>query len=316
MTLRRYASAIAASLETLRAVDAVGADAAHRVVGPGVSRCRRFSSSAVTAAADYAIILRNEEQYVGGCGMMPRVGPAAVEVGYWVHAAYLRRGIASEAARLLTNAALAIPGITSVEIHCDEANIPSQNVARSLGFRLDRIEPDKAETPGEIGRSMIWVCASARLTAPGRRSVDLDTGEVGRFRVLRIHLGERLDEQTAHRPVAEPLVIRGDDVPGRSLRRGALNASEYAAWYSFQRARSSRSPRWNFQRFCGSLRRSSKRRRCSSLEMSRQHLMSARAALGEQGLRTRRCRRIAASTPLWARACAPASRGHPRTAIG
>lgn len=113
-----------------------------------------------TSAADFAIILREAGQYVGSCGMMPRIGPGAVEIGYWVHTAFHRRGIASEAARLVTNAALAVPGITSVEIHCDEANIASQGVARSLGFRLDRIEAGTPGAPGEIGRSMIWVTAS------------------------------------------------------------------------------------------------------------------------------------------------------------
>lgn len=83
-----------------------------------------------------------------------------MEIGYWVHSALLWRGIASEAARLLTNAALHIPGITSVEIHCDEANIPSQSVARSLGFRLERTEADTMDAPGEVGRSMIWVTST------------------------------------------------------------------------------------------------------------------------------------------------------------
>jgi RimJ/RimL family protein N-acetyltransferase len=163
-TLRRYRlddaaairEAIEASLETLRPwmpwAQAPPTDASVMAfLGPAAEH---FGGA---ASADYAIILRDAEQYIGGCGMMPRVGPAAVEIGYWVHSAFRRRGIASEAARLLTNAALEIPGITSVEIHCDEANIPSQSVARSLGFRLERIEADKVETPGEVGRSMIWV---------------------------------------------------------------------------------------------------------------------------------------------------------------
>jgi RimJ/RimL family protein N-acetyltransferase len=164
VTLRRYRlddapavrDAIAASLDTLRRWMpwAQTPPTELSVLAFLLPAVEHFGGA---AAADYAIILRDAEQYVGGCGMMPRVGPAAVEIGYWVHAAYLRRGIASESARLLTNAALALPDITRVEIHCDEANIPSQSVARSLGFRLDRTEARTAETPGEVGRSMIWV---------------------------------------------------------------------------------------------------------------------------------------------------------------
>jgi RimJ/RimL family protein N-acetyltransferase len=164
ITLRRYRmsdaaairDAIALSLENLRPWMpwAQSPPTEESVLAFLVPAAERFGG---TAAADYAMILRDAEQYVGGCGMMPRIGPGAVEIGYWVHAAFLRRGIATEASRLLTNAALALPGITRVEIHCDEANVPSQSVARSLGFRLDRVEADRAESPGEVGRSMIWV---------------------------------------------------------------------------------------------------------------------------------------------------------------
>jgi RimJ/RimL family protein N-acetyltransferase len=61
------------------------------------------------------------------------------------------------AARALTAAALAVEGISRVEIHCDEANVRSAAVARRLGYRLDRIVPDHVSAPADLGRSMIWV---------------------------------------------------------------------------------------------------------------------------------------------------------------
>ena len=57
----------------------------------------------------------------------------------------------------LTAAALALPGVERVEIHCDEANRRSAAVPRRLGYRLDRIEADHVSAPGDLGRSMIWV---------------------------------------------------------------------------------------------------------------------------------------------------------------
>ena len=66
-----------------------------------------------------------------------------------------RRGIVSAVARALTGVALAIDGVTGVEIHCDEANRRSAAVARRIGFRLDRIEVDRVSAPGDLGRSMI-----------------------------------------------------------------------------------------------------------------------------------------------------------------
>ncbi len=93
---------------------------------------------------------------------MPRIGPGALEIGYWIDTGHTQRGYAGEAARLLTEAALALPGISRVEIHCDQANHVSARIPPSLGYRLDRIEEDAVEAPGECGRSMIWV-----MTAEG-----------------------------------------------------------------------------------------------------------------------------------------------------
>lgn len=92
----------------------------------------------------------------GGCGLHHRIGPDGLEIGYWIHPAFLRRGIATAAARLLTNAAFHQPEIARVEIHHDKANIASAGVPRKLGFRLVREVPDEPEAPSEIGISCEW----------------------------------------------------------------------------------------------------------------------------------------------------------------
>jgi RimJ/RimL family protein N-acetyltransferase len=111
------------------------------------------------ATADYAITLRADpgHAYVGGCGLIDRIGPGGLEIGYWLDGAHTGRGLATEAAGLLTAAALGLDGIDRVEIHCDQANERSAAVPARLGYRLDRIEPDEVRTSGESGNSMIWV---------------------------------------------------------------------------------------------------------------------------------------------------------------
>jgi RimJ/RimL family protein N-acetyltransferase len=94
---------------------------------------------------------------VGGCGLRPHAGSAMLEIGYWVHAGHTRRGYATAAARALTETALALPGITSVEIHCDVANTVSASVPRRLGYRLDRVVEDRITAPGEAGPLMVWI---------------------------------------------------------------------------------------------------------------------------------------------------------------
>ena len=95
--------------------------------------------------------------FVGCCGLHDRVGPGALEIGYWLRSGHTGRGIATEAARLLTRAALDLGGVGRVEIRCDEANVRSAAIPRRLGYRLDRTEHRPPDTPGETDRHMIWV---------------------------------------------------------------------------------------------------------------------------------------------------------------
>jgi RimJ/RimL family protein N-acetyltransferase len=113
------------------------------------------------SAAHYAITLRGTGEYAGLCGLEARIGEGALEIGYWADVRHMGRGLVTEAAGLLTATALALDGVTRVEIHCDEANARSAAVPRRLGYHLDRIERDEIEAPNEVGRSMIWVAEAA-----------------------------------------------------------------------------------------------------------------------------------------------------------
>ncbi|GGQ59464.1 GNAT family N-acetyltransferase [Kitasatospora griseola] len=97
---------------------------------------------------------------IGGFGLHGRIGQGALEIGYWVHREHVGRGLATAAARALTGAALALPGITRAEIHCDESNAASAAVPRKLGYTLDRIDSAAPTAPAETGRKMIWVTGS------------------------------------------------------------------------------------------------------------------------------------------------------------
>ena len=106
---------------------------------------------------EFAVLTADERQLIGGCGLMRRIGPGGIEIGYWVHVDHTRRGHATAAALALTEAAWTLPGVERVEIHCDEANVASRAVPVRLGYRLDRIDDVGATAPGETGRSMVWI---------------------------------------------------------------------------------------------------------------------------------------------------------------
>jgi RimJ/RimL family protein N-acetyltransferase len=106
---------------------------------------------------EFAMLPVDERRIIGGCGLMRRIGPGAIEIGYWVHVDHTGRGHATAAARALTEAAWTLPDVERVEIHCDEANAASAGVPARLGYRLDRIQDDDPQTPAASGRSMIWI---------------------------------------------------------------------------------------------------------------------------------------------------------------
>ena len=163
--LRRYRDGDAETLLAVLAANRarLGQWLPWALAPPSSESVRAFLDGAVggfgLATADYAITLAVDpaHPYVGGCGLIDRVGPGALEIGYWLDGGQTGRGLVTDAAGLLTRAALALPGVTRVEIHCDQANRSSAAVAERLGYRLDRIEPDEIRTPAESGRSMIWV---------------------------------------------------------------------------------------------------------------------------------------------------------------
>lgn len=93
---------------------------------------------------------------VGTSGLHHRHGPGVLEIGYWTHAAYLRRGFATRGARLLTDIAFTLPTIERVEIHHDKANDASRGVPMALGYEFVGEQPDDRVAPAEVGIDCTW----------------------------------------------------------------------------------------------------------------------------------------------------------------
>jgi ribosomal-protein-serine acetyltransferase len=97
-----------------------------------------------------------EGRVAGNCGLHRRRGPDTLEIGYWIHSAFLGRRLAGVVARLLTSAAFDVPGIRHVDIHHDKANAASAQVPRRLGFRFLGELPDGKAAPAELGIDCTW----------------------------------------------------------------------------------------------------------------------------------------------------------------
>lgn len=109
--------------------------------------------------SDYIWLLRphGDDAVAGSFGLHRPVGPGAIEVGYWVHADYVRRGYATAGAYALTAAALQLADVKRVLIRTDENNVASAAIPRRLGYRLDHGEDRPPEAPAESGRLQVWM---------------------------------------------------------------------------------------------------------------------------------------------------------------
>ena len=87
---------------------------------------------------------------------MARIGPGGLEIGYWVHRAYTRRGLVTTAAAALVDQAFRLPGVNRVEIVHDELNVASGRVPRKLGFTEVERRPLEELSPGGSGIGVIW----------------------------------------------------------------------------------------------------------------------------------------------------------------
>jgi ribosomal-protein-serine acetyltransferase len=92
----------------------------------------------------------------GGCSLMARIGPGGLEIGYWMHQAYTRRGLATAAAAALTEQAFRLPGVQRVEIVHDELNIASGKIPAKLGFTEVTRRPIDPPSPEGTGTGIVW----------------------------------------------------------------------------------------------------------------------------------------------------------------
>ncbi|MFO0840518.1 MAG: GNAT family N-acetyltransferase [Phycisphaerae bacterium] len=141
-----------------------------------IARLRQFRGK-FDLGQDYifGIFSRDERDFLGGTGIHARVGPQAIEIGYWVHVDHARRGIVTESTAALTRVAFECLKLQRVEIRCDPANVASAGVPRKLGFRHDATLRSciLSEPNGPLRDSMVWTMLSTEYpgSPPSRATI-------------------------------------------------------------------------------------------------------------------------------------------------
>jgi len=82
----------------------------------------------------YFAFARGSERMLGGLGLHPRVGPAGLELGYWIRRSERGRGLAVEGASALLRAAFECVGVDRVEVRIEPTNAASRRVVEKLSI--------------------------------------------------------------------------------------------------------------------------------------------------------------------------------------
>ena len=124
-----------------------------------LERIAKFQATFVTGPEwGYVIYDREGRELLGGIGLFARLGPEALEVGYWIRSDAAGQGFGTEATRAMTHVALGM-GAARVQLHCNPRNTGSARIAAKLGYRHAHTRAGGGYAPpgSEPQDLMIWV---------------------------------------------------------------------------------------------------------------------------------------------------------------
>jgi RimJ/RimL family protein N-acetyltransferase len=87
----------------------------------------------------YAVFDREETKQVGGSGLHPRANPGSLEIGYWIRAGEVGRGLATELTAVLTRVGFELCALDRVDIQVEPTNARSLAIPRKLGFTQEAV---------------------------------------------------------------------------------------------------------------------------------------------------------------------------------
>jgi RimJ/RimL family protein N-acetyltransferase len=106
---------------------------------------------------NFTILDRNQGVVLGGAGLnhLNRVHRLA-NLGYWVRTSATRRGVASQATRIVARFAFERLGLLRVEIIAAEENLPSQRAAEKAGATREGLLRQRVWSRGRFGPAWMF----------------------------------------------------------------------------------------------------------------------------------------------------------------
>ncbi len=133
----------------------------------------------------YAVFDRSDGTLLGENMLLARVGPGALEIGYWTTRRAVGRGIATEATCAMIRAGFEIAGAERLEIQCAPDNGASAAIPRKLGFDHEATLRDRApDSEGNAHDLMIWTLFAGDYPESPAREVEVEAFDCLGRRVL------------------------------------------------------------------------------------------------------------------------------------
>ncbi len=119
-----------------------------------ISHTASFVDVAVDASEEkfeYIFTIRKSDKFIGLIGFKctDKINKKT-EIGYWLSEKYQKQGIVTKSVRSLCGFAFNDLKLNRIEIKCATGNIPSKNIPKKLGFKLEGIERDGELLTGNI----------------------------------------------------------------------------------------------------------------------------------------------------------------------
>jgi RimJ/RimL family protein N-acetyltransferase len=104
----------------------------------------------------YGIFNQEETRVLGSTGLHSRIGERQLEIGYWLHKDFVKKGLVTESTAALVKVAFEIIRVHRIEIHCDPGNFASAAIPRKLGFTHEGTLRAKTPFLERWSDSMVW----------------------------------------------------------------------------------------------------------------------------------------------------------------
>jgi RimJ/RimL family protein N-acetyltransferase len=126
----------------------------------------------------YGIFDKSESTLLGVIALKLSTTVDEREIGYWMHVAHTRRGLAVEAAMAVIRAGFELEPLDALELRTGPDNVASARVAEKLGFQGPTLDPLSYPTPEGKRDSHVWTLSRVEYASSPSQSAPLEAFDV------------------------------------------------------------------------------------------------------------------------------------------